>query len=148
MRRRRTARVLIFDPAGRVLLIRFVVPRPDGEFIFWLTPGGEIEPSETALQAAERELHEELGLTVKVTGPVYQEANQFRHQGEMRDNVDFFFVAICAEDAPALRGVTPDEIAVMREIRWWSAEEIENSSERFFPTDLAERVRRGLVPWR
>jgi hypothetical protein len=66
----------------------------------------------------------------------------------MRDNVDFFFVAICAEDAPALRGVTPDEIAVMREIRWWSAEEIENSSERFFPTDLAERVRRGLVPWR
>lgn len=30
MRSRRTARVLLFDPAERVLLIRFVVPRDEG----------------------------------------------------------------------------------------------------------------------
>ena len=141
MRSRRTARVLVFDPVGRVLLIRFVVMRAEGEFCFWLTPGGEIEAGETELEAAVRELREELGLEVPVRGPVYYEANGFEHLGEMRDNVDFFFVARCAEEALVLRGVTAEEMAVMREIRWWSAEEVEASGERFFPIDLVARVR-------
>jgi len=149
MRSRRTARVLVFDPVGRVLLIRFVVMRADGEFCFWLTPGGEIEAGETELAAAARELREELGLEVPVVGPVYFEANRFEHQGEMRDNVDYFFTVRCAAvsgaGAPVLKGVTAEEIAVMREIRWWTAEEIEaaiaGSGERFFPADLAVRVR-------
>ena len=141
MKSRRTARVLVFDPVGRVLLIRFVVMRAEGEFCFWLTPGGEIEAGETEMEAAEREVREELGLEVAVVGPVYSEANQFEHQGEMRDNVDYFFVARCGVDTPKLCGVTAEEIAVMREIRWWMAEEIEASAERFFPVDLAARVR-------
>jgi hypothetical protein len=28
---------------------------------------------------------------LKVTGPVYCDSNQFFHQGEMQDNVDFSF---------------------------------------------------------
>jgi 8-oxo-dGTP pyrophosphatase MutT (NUDIX family) len=141
MKSRRTARVLVFDAGGRVLLIRFVVPRAEGDFCFWLTPGGEIEPGETELEAAQRELREELGLEVEVVGPAYSEPTRFEHQGEMRDNVDYFFTARCAADAPVLRGATAEEIAVMHEIRWWTAEEIEASSERFFPGDLAARVR-------
>ena len=127
------------------MLIRFVVVRAEGEFCFWLTPGGEIEAGETPLEAARRELREELGLECEVVGPVYSDPTRFEHQGEMRDNVDYFFVARCAADAPALRGVTADEIAVMREIRWWTAEEIEvgvaAGGDRFFPVDLATRVR-------
>jgi 8-oxo-dGTP pyrophosphatase MutT (NUDIX family) len=141
MRARRTARVMVFDPAGRVLLIRCVVMRTDGEFQFWLTPGGEIEPGEEPLAAAVRELREELGLEVEVVGPVYTEATQFEHQGEMRDNLDFVFTAKCAAGAPVLRGVTADEIEIMKEIRWWSAEEVEASAERIFPVDLAARMR-------
>ena len=141
LKKRRTARVLVFDAAGSVLLIRFAVERVAGPFVFWLTPGGEIEEGETELAAAERELREELGLEVEVTGPVYREANQFMHQGEMRDNMDYFFTAVCAADAPALRGVTADEIALMREIRWWSVEEIAESKERIFPVNLAGRMR-------
>jgi len=132
---------MVFDPAGRVLLIRCAVMRPDGEFVFWLTPGGEIEAGETVAQAAARELREELGLELEVAGPVYTEATQFEHQGEMRDNVDFVFTARCAAEAPLLRGVTPDEIKIMKEIRWWSVQEIESSAERIFPVDLAERMR-------
>lgn len=141
MRARRSARVMVFDPAGRVLLIRCAVMRADGEFSFWLTPGGEIEAGEEPHAAAVRELREELGLEVEVVGPVYTEANQFEHQGEMRDNLDFVFAARCAAEAPVLRGVTADEIEIMKEIRWWGAEEIEGSSERIFPMDLAGRVR-------
>ena len=125
MRRRRTARVLVFDAAGRVLLIRCVVMRAEGEFCFWLTPGGEIEAGESPAEAAARELREELGLEAPVMGPVYGEATRFEHQGEMRDNLDFYFVARCAKTDPKLLGVTSDEIEIMREIRWWTAEEIE-----------------------
>jgi ADP-ribose pyrophosphatase YjhB (NUDIX family) len=132
------------DAAGRVLLIRCVAMRRDGEFVFWLTPGGEIEAGEDPHAAAVRELREELGLEVEVTGPVYTEANQFEHMGEMRDNVDFVFVARCAAEAPVLRGMTADEIKLMREIRWWGVEEIEAAlagGVRIFPVDLAGRVR-------
>ena len=141
MKRRRTTRVLVFDGVGRVLLIRCVAMRADGEFEFWLTPGGEIEEGEAPAKAAARELREELGLEVEVTGPVYEEATRFEHQGETRDNLDFYFVARCAADAPVLRGVTAEEIAIMREIRWWGVEEIDASGERIFPVDLAARVR-------
>jgi hypothetical protein len=53
-------------------------------------------------------------------------------------------VARCDAKAPVLRGVTPDEIALMKEIRWWAAEEVEAamaSGERIFPVDLVVRVR-------
>ena len=135
---------MVFDPAGRVLLIRCVVMRADGEFVFWLTPGGEIEGGETPLEAAVRELREELGLGVEVCGPVYEEATQFEHQGEMRDNMDFVFMARCAVEAPVLRGVTADEIAIMKEIRWWGAEEVEAAlaaGVNLFPVDLGGRMR-------
>lgn len=144
MRARRSARVMVFDPAGRVLLIRCAVMRADGEFSFWLTPGGEIEAGEEPHAAAVRELREELGLEVEVVGPVYTEANQFEHQGEMRDNLDFVFAARCAAEAPVLRGVTADEIEMMKDIRWWTVEEVEAaiaSGARIFPVDLAGRVR-------
>ena len=144
MRARRSARVMVFDPAGRVLLIRYVVIRPDGESVFWLTPGGEIEAGETPTEAAVRELSEELGLEVEVVGPVYTKATQFGHQGEMRDNLDFVFTARCAVEAPVLRGITADEIAMMKEIRWWAAEDIKSAitrGERIFPVDLVGRLR-------
>jgi 8-oxo-dGTP pyrophosphatase MutT (NUDIX family) len=136
---------MVFDPAGRVLLIRCSVVRRDGrEFVFWLTPGGEIEPDEEPLVAARREVREELGLELDLRGPVYTEQNQFEHMGEMRDNVDFYFVARCAAEAPRMRGVTADEIAMMQELRWWTAEEVESAlarGENVFPVDLAGRMR-------
>jgi 8-oxo-dGTP diphosphatase len=145
MRSRRTARILLLDPADRVLLIRCVVAHADSEFVFWLTPGGEIETGETPIDAARRELLEELGLDLELVGPLYSEATQFEHQGEMRDNMDFVFTARCAPEAPVLRGVTPDEIKMMHEIRWWTAAEIEASTQRIFPVDLATRLREAAA---
>ena len=136
---------MVFDPEGRVLLIRCVVMRLDGdEFVFWLTPGGEIEPGEEPAEAAVRELREELGLKSEVKA-AYTEANQFEHQGEMRDNTDFVFVTRCAANEPVMGGVTADEIAIMKEIRWWTEEAVEaagnTGEERIFPVDLAARMR-------
>jgi len=56
------AGVLAVDPDGRVLLQR---RRDTGQ---WAIPMGKQEIGETATQCAQRETHEETGVTVKVTG--------------------------------------------------------------------------------
>ena len=132
---------MLFDESGAILLVRFVVPREDGEFVFWALPGGEIEVGETEIEAAAREVREELGLELTVTGPVYCDSNQFFHQGEMQDNVDFLFRAGCRREEPRLVGFTADEREIMKEVRWWSEAEVEASEERIFPVNLAERMR-------
>jgi 8-oxo-dGTP diphosphatase len=132
---------MLFDEGGAILLVRFVVPREGGEFVFWALPGGEIEAGETEIEAAAREVREELGLELTVAGPVYCDCNQFFHQGEMQDNVDFLFRAECEREEPRLIGFTSDEKEIMREIRWWSEAEVEASEERIFPGKLAERMR-------
>jgi ADP-ribose pyrophosphatase YjhB (NUDIX family) len=136
---------MLFDEGGAVLLVRFVVPRAEGEFIFWALPGGEIEAGESEAEAAVREVMEELGLELQVVGPVYRDSNRFLHQGEMQDNIDFLFKADCRRGEPRLIGPTADEKEIMKEIRWWSVAEIEASRERIFPENLAERMRELAV---
>lgn len=55
--------VALIDPDGRVL----IAERPPGKAMagLWEFPGGKIEPGETPEAALIRELHEELGITVK-----------------------------------------------------------------------------------
>ncbi len=53
----------LVDDDGRVLLAQ----RPEGKAMagLWEFPGGKVEPGETPDDALIRELHEELGITVK-----------------------------------------------------------------------------------
>jgi hypothetical protein len=37
-------------------------------------------------------------------------------------------------------GVTAEEIGIMKEMRWWTVEEIGDSGERIFPVELAARM--------
>jgi ADP-ribose pyrophosphatase len=58
-----SAVVLPVDDKGRILLARqFRLPAND---FLWEIPAGRIDPGETPLQAAKRELKEETGLTAK-----------------------------------------------------------------------------------
>ena len=139
MRLRRSARVLLFDPDGDLLLIRFRAESKGRMLSFWVTPGGEIESGEEPEEAAARELYEELGLALPLLGPVHEESgSEYEHLGERVQNEDVFFATVCERSAPKLAGVTPDEVRLMQQIRWWSPEALATSPEKLFPEGLAE----------
>ena len=41
----------------------------------------------------------------------------------------------------ARRFWTPEEIAVMQEIRWWTLEEVEHTGDLIFPRNLPQLIR-------
>ena len=143
MRLRRSARVFLFDRAGDILLIRFVAELEGKPFVFWVTPGGEVEPGEEPRGAAERELLEEVGLALPLIGPVLEDAGStYTHLGETVRNSDTYFAAVCEREAPKLAGVTAEEIRLMQEARWWPLAELEATAERIFPVKLAAEAKR------
>ena len=66
---RRSARIILLNAAQLALLIRFDAERDRQPFVFWATPGGSVEKDETDLDAARRELAEELALINRKTSP-------------------------------------------------------------------------------
>lgn len=143
MRLRRSARVLLFDPSGDVLLIRFRAQVEGKSVVFWVTPGGEIEAGEEPEEAAARELFEELGLRLPLVGPVHEESgSEYVHLGERVQNEDVFFATVCERDLPKLAGVTADEIRLMQEMRWWSAEALAATRDKIYPESLPEVAER------
>jgi 8-oxo-dGTP diphosphatase len=59
---------VLSDARGRVLLARRTAGRDLAGA--WEFPGGKVEPGETALQALDRELHEELGIRIDGAEPL------------------------------------------------------------------------------
>ena len=83
---RPSARVLLFDDQGRLVLIRRT--RPGGE-TYLTTPGGGVWPDETWEAAAARECAEELGAEVAI-GPIVWATTALVSGAE---SVQRFFVA-------------------------------------------------------
>jgi 8-oxo-dGTP diphosphatase len=136
-RPRQAGRAILRDEAGRVLLIRFVLPN----MTFWATPGGGVEPGETLLQTAQRELMEELGIAVLLAGPIHTATGIFEFEGEWIENKDHFFHGRWS-GVPKLSGITASESAALQEARWWTVEELEATDAAFFPRDLPAVLRR------
>lgn len=139
--RRRSARVLLLDRAGHILLFRL---RDPAHGHCWITPGGGVEDGESLREAAARELHEETGLRLapEQLGPRIAETSGYADfgwaTGVFRD--DFFCYRVDHHDVDT-RGFEDLERSHITGHRWWPPEELETTAETVYPFALAPLVR-------
>jgi 8-oxo-dGTP pyrophosphatase MutT (NUDIX family) len=144
---RQATRVAVLDDEGSIFLFRY-----DNEEIgiHWAMPGGGMDPGETALQTARRELREETGWTDIEPGmelwtwehdftrdgvPVRQFERIFLGYGPHREPIGDLSAAHASDGILAWR--------------WWTPAEVEACAEPLWPPELPAllaKLRRDGVP--
>ncbi|NUR90796.1 MAG: NUDIX domain-containing protein [Nonomuraea sp.] len=133
---RPAARVICLDRDGRVLLMQWH-DHVSGQ-TFWEPPGGGIDPGETPLEAARRELQEETGLPGSAVRDIWVPVKRdFTWLGVHYVKTEPFYVAYFEQERPALHpdALTAEEGAAFLDARWF-----ENLPANVDPPYLAEVI--------
>jgi 8-oxo-dGTP pyrophosphatase MutT (NUDIX family) len=143
------------DDRLRILLFKFEdavaldPTRPDLR-IYWVTPGGGVDPGETHEQAALRELWEETGIQLAEVGPwIWSRERTFHFPDESVLVREQYCLARVSSAEICLTNMLPYERNVYRDHRWWSIAEMEQSAEVFLPPGLPRLLRpllAGVIP--
>ncbi|VAZ93604.1 NUDIX hydrolase [Mycobacterium pseudokansasii] len=147
--RRTSARVVLLDETGAVLLLRGSDPaaresdRPAAPR-WWFTVGGEVRNGEQLAAAAARELAEETGLQVEpadLVGPIWRRHDVFEFNGSLLDSEEFYLVYRTQRFEPSIEGRTELERRYIHGARWCSADDIAElvaAGEQVYPLQLGE----------
>ena len=126
-------RVLVVEPAGRLLLMKWRDPE-DGRCA-WEPPGGGVEPGETLAEAAERELLEEAGIVARVGARWLRAGRDDTWKGERRRRSEAYFAARAADDTVDPQMPTAEERSTLLEWRWTVPEDLRGLDAPVHPPD-------------
>jgi 8-oxo-dGTP pyrophosphatase MutT (NUDIX family) len=146
MRIRNSARGIVFNAAGEIMLLRCedlapVDPRNPALLKYWVTPGGGTKEGETSEQSLLRELHEEAGLVgVEVGDCVWiRELELHLERGPVMSR-ERYYLCRSPQIQFTSEHMTESERAVIKDIRWWSLDQLAASNETFRPPGLFSLV--------
>ncbi len=131
-------RVVILDDEKRVLMLR----QHHEERDVWMVPGGGIEEGENAIEAAVREVKEEVGLDIEVGKLIWHVEEVPENNGQRF--VNFFLGSIKGGNVHI--GMDPERAPdeqVLREIRFMSHAELEKL-EAVYPEYLKDELWRFI----
>jgi len=124
---------VILEQDERLLLVKHV--DPDTKRVWWIPPGGGLEPGDrTVLDCARREVFEETGLRVEVGKLVY--VREFREIESAAHHLELFFTAERFSGSLTLNNITgagPDEDYI-KGLSWLGREDLRDLA--VFPEHL------------
>ncbi|MBO0769536.1 MAG: NUDIX domain-containing protein [Solirubrobacterales bacterium] len=136
---RNAARVLLIDPEDRVLLFR---SHPSNGRAFWFPVGGEIDPGESAADAAVRECFEETGLVgLELGAEVFSRRFVFHWRERVWDARERWFIAHVEHFTPVFDHMEAIEIDDFSDCRWLSVDElrsVQTAGDLLTPSELLE----------
>lgn len=143
---RPSARLILLDPQDRLFLFNVHDPAvfdPTQPHFdpFWVMIGGMVDPGEDFAEAAVREAGEETKLPV-TSSPhwVWTRERRMSWRGKDVMHKERFFLARTDRTDVDTSGLDERERSWTRGHRWWTADEILASTERFEPLDLGVRL--------
>lgn len=137
---RESARAIILNEFGEILLQRFEFKNVQGNKVLWVTPGGGIEKSETTENALIRELYEELHLNVSLQGHSPVLNKDVLIHGKSEDFISretYYKLLIKKATAISLKNMTANESDTFKDIKWWKKEDLMERQD-FAPREILD----------